>query len=194
MRSLPYELNDPTDFSMVKAPMLHIGDVVILFDDLEDGGEWVQADVFAARYNRYKNCWEYEARTRIFETEHTPVDGIYKGTTDQNWQLFDDIDLVHVPSFKQFFVIKKDHKKNSTIHCYVCEKTSPSVELYWTQTLGRVHCTEHGSDYQKIPEILIDNLLCIICCKPAKTATLEQMEKGQIYCDSCYAANTTKAA
>jgi len=58
MRSLPYELNDPTDFSMLQSPSLKIGDIVMIFDADDGPGEWAQARIFAAQFNRYSKQWE----------------------------------------------------------------------------------------------------------------------------------------
>lgn len=60
MRTNPYPMNDPKDYSMLTQPKLRLNDTVIVWDE-EGSGEWVQARVVDATFNRGKKCWEYSA-------------------------------------------------------------------------------------------------------------------------------------
>lgn len=100
-RTNPYPEHDPTDFSMLTTPKLKIGDIVVVWDK-EDGGEWAQARVVDAQFNRYRMCWTYSAvvefvddqsQTMVFgesNIEHTITD---MKIIVKEWYCFSDEDL-----------------------------------------------------------------------------------------------------
>lgn len=92
MRSLPYIENDPKDYSMLTQPKLKINDVVIVWDE-EEGGEWVQADVMAAQFNRAKKCWTYEALTALVDCPSTDRDAKPELILPKQWYYFTDEEL-----------------------------------------------------------------------------------------------------
>lgn len=101
MRTNPYPENDPSDFSMLTNPKLKLGDTVIVWDESQ-GGEWAQARVVDARFNRYRKLWEYSAvvefvddqsQTMVFgdsNIEHTITD---MKMVVKEWYCFSDEDL-----------------------------------------------------------------------------------------------------
>lgn len=68
MRTKIYQQNDPSDFSMLTNPKLKLGDIVIVWDN-EDGGEWTQARVVDAQFNRHRKCWGYSAVIEFVDDE-----------------------------------------------------------------------------------------------------------------------------
>ena len=93
MRSLPYTMNDSKDFSMLTHPKLHIGDTVIVWDK-EEVGEWAQARVVDAMFNRHAKEWEYSAVTEFVDFEEYKKDEFKeKDVRIKDWYYFDDNEL-----------------------------------------------------------------------------------------------------
>ena len=105
-RSLPYPMNDPKDFSMLTAPKLHIGSNVVVWDE-DEGGEWVQARVVAAEFNRYQKTWSYDAVVEMVDASN-----IGKETTDatiiiKDWYYFGEHELKNLWTTGLYVVIKE---------------------------------------------------------------------------------------
>lgn len=91
MRSLPYTMNDPKDFSMLTQPKLKLGDTVIVWDS-EEGGEWVQARVVDAMFYRQNKEWSYSAVTEFVDCEIGDIDHP-KSILLKQWYVFYDSEL-----------------------------------------------------------------------------------------------------
>lgn len=92
MRAEIYQQNNPSDYSMLTQPKLKIGDTVIVWDK-EEGGEWVQAEVIAAEFNRFMKCWTYEALTAFVDCPTTDVGVKPEALLPKEWYLFSDNEL-----------------------------------------------------------------------------------------------------
>ncbi len=124
MRTNPYPEHDPKDYSMLTTPKLSIGSKVVLWDE-DEGGEWVQARVVDATFNRGKKCWEYSAVVEfVDEEEHTEHSEVHKEGINihlclcehkyktqkiviKDWYCFSDEDLKTLWTTGMYIVIKK---------------------------------------------------------------------------------------
>ena len=102
MRTNPYPENDPSDFSMLTNPKLKLGDTVIVWDESQ-GGEWAQARVVDARFNRYRKLWEYSAVVEFVDEQ----DVVETQTTSPRGAGIGDL-LINAHSYRDMKIVVKE--------------------------------------------------------------------------------------
>lgn len=93
MRTNPYPMNDPKDYSMLTQPKLKLNDIVIVFDTEIETQDWVQARVVDATFNRGKKCWEYSAVVEFVDDYRKGYEPV-REVIVKDWYCFSDEELV----------------------------------------------------------------------------------------------------
>lgn len=110
-RTNPYPMNNPEDYSMLTQPKLRLNDTVIVWDE-DEGGEWAQARVVDATFNRKMKCWEYSAVVEfVDEYKAKTGDIMFYDMRIKDWYYFSDEELdttaFSTVSGVHYIVIKK---------------------------------------------------------------------------------------
>lgn len=87
---------------MVIQPRWYLGAIVMIFNNTDGPGEWAQARIFAAEFNRYNKRWEYEACFQLFDIDGEQVNGLQ----EYHWVTFTEEQLKGTIGAMDFIVLE----------------------------------------------------------------------------------------